>query len=208
MPISKNTKLERLRQLRQFIIDFQDQFNYSRWQGFKVRPASSVSANGLTINGVAGRHGYEKAHDISHDCNTTGCVAGFAVGCMSDEWIKKYTTENSGPYEIPEMAQEWLGLSDFEHGFLFLGDPYTNVFEDLGLESDDATPEEAIRRLDQVILCTDSNIDMYLAQKEYIKYPDDESEDDYDDNWDDDDWDDDDSELEDDEEDSDVEDDE
>jgi len=208
MPISKNTKLERLRQLRQFIIDFQDQFNYARWQGFKIKPDDTVSPNGLTINfihGVAGKHGYEAAHDISHDCNTTGCVAGFAVGCMSDEWIKKYTTENSGPYEIPEMAQEWLGLSDFEHGFLFIGDPYTNVFEDLGLESDDATPEEAIRRLDQVILCTDSNIDMYLAQKEFDKSTDDEPEDDY--NWDDDDEDEwDDSELEDDDED--VEDDE
>lgn len=206
MPISKNTKLERLYQLRRFIIDFQDQFNYARWQGFKVKPDDTISANGLTIHGVAGRQGYQAAHDISHDCNTTGCVAGFAVGCMSDEWIETYISDNSGPYEIPEMAQEWLGLSDFEHSFLFLGDPYTDKFEDIGLETDDATPEEAIRRLDQVILCTDNNIDMYLAQKEFTQEDEPEDESDWDDDqWDDEDYD---SELEDDDEDSEVEDDE
>ena len=112
---------DKLRQVRQVIIDNKNRFEY---EYYCIR-SDCADAN---------------TADLMHDCNTVGCVAGFACALFNFN-INKYE-------QIDDKAKEILGLDDAQASYLFLGDSYKDQ-EDIHLGR--ATYIDAIDRIDYLL---------------------------------------------------------
>lgn len=134
--------VERLKRVRQRIVDEKEHFNYA---SFMANNNSSKSfwcgcdsfGDGVTV----------KEDEPKWDCGTVACVAGFA--CVEAIREKKNwdlldcDTDNANKY-----ATRYLGLTHQEESFLFYCDGY---FGFPSMHTDEATVEDALKRIDYLI---------------------------------------------------------
>jgi hypothetical protein len=120
--------IERLKAVRQAILKHKERFNYNYW----VRHNNNIYKTFCPETLIQ--------DSDNHTCNTVGCVAGFTCALFAPKEVEA----------IHETAKATLGLTHSQSGFLFLGNAGLG-FEHVSPDSDDATAEEAIARIDALI---------------------------------------------------------
>lgn len=127
--------VERLKAVKQAILDHTDKFMYQSWcSKHKIGPWILNDFNNI----------------VDPDCGTCGCVAGFTLGIFGSELIPNI---NSNHDDIGDVASMILDLTAEEENYLFLCEELEGVEYD-GQESIDlatATEEDAIKRIDYLI---------------------------------------------------------
>jgi hypothetical protein len=144
--------LERLRKLRQRILDHQEQFNYSDWcAAWEPNPDNpnekcyiSATNNVRELSELVSTYG----------CGTCGCVAGHA--CMQALEENAIDLTPGRVLYIQDQAQVYLDLTSAEQSFLFMGRPGWSLpliynCRLSAIELTTATIRDAIERLDVII---------------------------------------------------------
>lgn len=119
--------VEKLMQLRDLIIEFKENFDYSGVFGNKNGKSSKLPLNSL----------------LQHNCQTCGCILGF-WGAVND-------LKEDSPYII-DHAQVDLGLTDRERRFLFFGCPLGPFGEFDYTTATSADYQEAVDRIQYLIV--------------------------------------------------------
>jgi hypothetical protein len=140
---------ERLKALKDRILEHKDRFYYARW----VAPIDDLHCYGTSRLVKDGYNVPTQAHELQHNCDTVGCVGGWAMTFI----------------DVPSVPDPDLCLSDYVESYLCLtnkefdflcfgkaefGFEYTNVNK--------ATVDDAIARLD--FLINNPNIEEYPSE--------------------------------------------
>jgi hypothetical protein len=147
--------VERLKQVRMAIINFEENFNYANY--FTDRETGEAKYQGYILPASA-------PEVLTHNCGTCACVAGFAVAL---------STTSKPTRDCWDNAAEWLGLTWKESEWLFTpygGDEDSNrlIESTIQFEYDEDFPgyscctqeqgyNEALRRIDHLIEYYSSN---------------------------------------------------
>lgn len=147
--------VERLKQVRMAIVNFEENFNYANY--FTDRETGEAKYQGFILPASA-------PEVLNHNCGTCACVAGFAVAL---------STTNKATRDCWDNAAEWLGLTWKESEWLFTpygGDEDSNrlIESTIQFEYDEDFPgyscctqeqgyNEALRRIDHLIEYFSSN---------------------------------------------------
>jgi hypothetical protein len=145
--------VERLRKLRQRLLDHKEQFRYSEWGGVLSDDEFDIKPRLLTVTNKV-----KELKELleTYSCNTCGCIAGNA--CMqaieeNDPVIVDQPPNR--PLYISDIASEYLDLqTPGERRFLFMGADGCQLDFTCHLPQIDitkATVHDAIRRLDVLI---------------------------------------------------------
>lgn len=93
--------VERLKQVRMAIVNFEENFNYENY--FTDKSTGEAKYQGFILPTSA-------PEVLTHNCGTCACVAGFAVAL---------STTNKATRDCWDNAQKWLGLTWKESEWLF-----------------------------------------------------------------------------------------
>jgi hypothetical protein len=105
--------IERLKIVRQAILEHKDQFVYYTWSAEIDKLAEENTA-------VRSNQSYiDVASRIQNDCGTCGCVAGFTVSCIPSDTLPILATIHWN--NIFDVAARWLGIDDEMAKVLFYG---------------------------------------------------------------------------------------
>jgi hypothetical protein len=148
--------VERLRKLRQRLLDHKEQFRYQEWCTV-LTPAPTADdpfrmRHTFTTNSVRELKEFLE----SYSCNTCGCVAGHACMQAIEEKDPMLLEEFRSTY-IGDVAQRYLSLDNDESEFLFMGKPSWRLPFHIDkpipalLNLQLATVHDAIERLDVLI---------------------------------------------------------
>jgi enolase len=110
--------VERLKQIRNTILNFEENFDYSTMLSFK---------DDVVNEECTWHYDYPEDREAStllkHNCNTCGCVAGFVIALEYDNYDKR-------DIDRYDYATEWLGLTQLEAEWLFQAETFDN-YKDL-----------------------------------------------------------------------------
>lgn len=120
----------RLIEVRDKILANKERFYYGKWTALLKDPEADMAESQKDI-----------ADRLEEDCETCGCVAGWAYTCIPSK-------DHDGPL-IQDQAWKWLQLDIDDYYFLFVGHAGLGIPKIQYLP--DATVWDAIQRLNLLI---------------------------------------------------------
>lgn len=126
---------ERLKALKDRILEHKDRFYYARW----VVPIDDLNGDGTSLLVNNDYSTPVQAHELQHNCNTVGCVGGWAMTFI--DVAKRDSC-------LSDYVKDYLDIFDIEFDFLCFG---RSGFGFDCIDTSEATVDDAVARLDFLI---------------------------------------------------------